>query len=203
MGWIGKVPFECTFKSKEEAEKRIEEYRVLPGALDDEERIDLGMAVGYLVNLELLTKIGELGIFASAEIGIHPQSWEDQSDPEACYTERTPEMNEHNRKAQEFLQLIIEARKVAGSDDVSDSQKEKIMNVLTPVKLTKVASFTFPDTTQGNAEMDETRKHYTVQGYHVEHSVETRKQPTTWLNFLSPEFETVWTLDIFAKKDKI
>ena len=57
MGWfVGNCPFHCTFTSKEEAEKRLEEYRTLPGALDHDELIDMGMCIGYL---EVLKQQGD------------------------------------------------------------------------------------------------------------------------------------------------
>lgn len=56
MGWLGKCPLHCKFTSKEEAEKRLEEYRTLPGVLDEDEMIDMGMAIGYLEALEQLNK---------------------------------------------------------------------------------------------------------------------------------------------------
>ena len=60
----------------------------------------------------ILEQLIEEGLWASGEIGIHPAAWTDYQDPTNNYTQRTPEMEEHNKKAMSFLQTIIKAHKI-------------------------------------------------------------------------------------------
>lgn len=54
-------------------------------------------------------KAEALGLAAksvSGQLGIHPQEWHDEKNPEDSYTQRTPEMDQENSRVLRFLQVI-------------------------------------------------------------------------------------------------
>lgn len=73
------------------------------------------------------------------------------------------------------------------------------MKTFDPVKLKKVASYKYPDTSKGHAEFQATLSKAEADGYTTEYRRNSVPVNGSWLNLILLNWETVWTLDIFEK----
>lgn len=63
-----------------------------------------------LAEVERLKAVQVAGLAVCDELGVHPAQWIDPRGPEFGYTERTPEMEEHNRKVVAFFEALAAAK---------------------------------------------------------------------------------------------